>query len=69
MKEIKVLKKGKENLFLNHFSNNDFYSNLFSFKLSETLSFEINQRNWLEWLTILKSIRIQTFLFSEWSKT
>ena len=30
IKEIKVL--GKENLFLNHFSKNNFYSNLFSFK-------------------------------------
>ncbi len=58
IKEIKVL--GKENLFLNHFSNNNFYSNLFSFKQD----FVLNQpKNWLEWLTILSLLGLILFFF------
>ena len=63
IKEIKVL--GKENLFLNHFSNNNFYSNLFSFKQD----FVLNQpRNWLEWLTILSLLGLILFFFQNGTK-
>ena len=63
IKEIKVL--GKENLFLNHFSNNNFNSNLFSFKQD----FVLNQpKNWLEWLTILCLLGLILFFFETGTK-